>query len=160
MIISSRFPLWCLSMAVALMLAAHNGLADEYGSSSAAAAKADGSAYKGWRLFQAKCATCHGRDATGTKRAPDLLPRVKEMNESRFVETVLRRYTWIVPSSEAASETGSREAMVEQILQGKKGETVMPAWEGEPSVNASILDLYKYLRARGDGTLGPGRPKR
>ena len=160
MIISSRFPLWCLSTAVALMLAAHNGLADEYGSSSAAAAKADGSVYKGWRLFQAKCATCHGRDATGTKRAPDLLPRVKEMNESRFVETVLRRYTWIVPSSEAASETGSREAMIEQILQGKKGETAMPAWEGEPSVNASILDLYKYLRARGDGTLGPGRPKR
>jgi mono/diheme cytochrome c family protein len=160
MIISPRFSLWCLSMAVALMLASHNGLAGEYGSSSAAAAKADGSVYKGWRLFQAKCATCHGRDATGTTRAPDLLPRVKEMNESKFVETVLRRYTWLVPSSEAASETGSREAMVEQVLQGKKGVTAMPSWEGEPSVNASILDLYKYLRARGDGTQGPERPKR
>jgi len=160
MITSSRFPLWCLSIAGALMLAAHNGFADEYGATSAATAKADGSVYKGWRLFQAKCATCHGRDATGTKRAPDLLPRVKEMNESVFVETVLRRYNWLVPSSEAASEAGSREAMIEQVLQGKKGVSDMPAWQGEPSVKANILDLYNYLRARGDGTQGPGRPKR
>jgi len=160
MFISSRFLPWCLSMAVALVLAAHNGFADEYGATSATAAKADGSVYKGWRLFQAKCATCHGRDATGTKRAPNLLPRVKEMDESKFVDTVLRRYTWLVSSSESESESGSREAMVEQVLQGKKGVSDMPSWQGEPSVSASILDLYKYLRARGDGTQGPGRPKR
>ena len=160
MIISSRFSLWSLSIAVVLMLAAQNGLADEHGSTSTTAAKPDSSTYMGWRLFEARCARCHGRNATGTKRAPDLLPRVKEMSESTFVETVLRRYTWIVPSSEAASETGSGETLVEQVLQGTKGTSIMPPFDGVPAVKASILDLYKYLRARADGSQGPGRPKR
>ncbi|HSF48525.1 MAG TPA: cytochrome c [Burkholderiales bacterium] len=116
------------------------------------------SAYPGWRLFQSKCATCHGPDATGTDRAPDLRPRVKDMSESRFVGTVLRRYTWIVPSGEALSEGAAREAFIEDVLRGKKGDIAMPAWEGDPAVTASIRDLYTYLRARAEGTLGPGRP--
>ena len=34
----------------------------------------------------------------------------------------------------------------------------MPAWQGEPAVNAHILDLYSYLSARADGRLPTGRP--
>lgn len=114
--------------------------------------------YLGWRMFQQKCATCHGADATGTARAPNLLPRVAEMSESRFVALVLRRYTWIIPSGEAAGESAAREAWIEQVLQRKQGNVDMPAWQNEPHVSAHIGDLYGYLRARSDGSLKPGRP--
>jgi mono/diheme cytochrome c family protein len=116
------------------------------------------SAYLGWRLFQQRCSDCHGLDASGTERAPDLRTRVADMSESRFVARVLYRYTWIVPSGEVQSESSAREALVEQVLQGKKGNVAMPAWRGEPSVTASIGDLYAYLRGRADGTIGSGRP--
>lgn len=115
-------------------------------------------AYLGWRVFQQKCAECHGPDASGSERAPDLRPRVADMSESRFVGTVLHRYTWIIPSGEARSESGAREQLVEQILRGSKGSITMPAWSGEPAVKANIGDLYLYLRGRADGVLGPGRP--
>lgn len=80
------------------------------------------------------------------------------MSESRFVATVLHRYTWIIPSGVARAEGGAREQLVEQILRGSKGNLAMPAWSGEPAVNPNIGDLYLYLGGRADGVLGPGRP--
>jgi hypothetical protein len=44
------------------------------------------------------------------------------------------------------------------VLQGRQGAVTMPAWQGEPSVNAHVLDLYAYLSARAEGRLGTGRP--
>lgn len=114
--------------------------------------------YLGWRHFQANCARCHGNDATGTDKAPDLLPRVKGMSEARFVSTVLQRYQWVVPSSEAGSESAARQALLEDVLRRRKGESLMPAWENEPTVKAHVLDLYAYLNARASGAVGPGRP--
>ena len=55
--------------------------------------------YLGWRVFRANCARCHGPDATGTSKAPNLLERVKPMSETRFIGTVLQRYKWVLPSS-------------------------------------------------------------
>ena len=114
--------------------------------------------YLGWRHFQANCARCHGTDATGTDKAPDLLPRVKGMSEARFVSTVLQRYQWVVPPSEVANEGAGREALLEDVLRRRKGETLMPAWENEPGVRAHVLDLYAYLSGRAGGTVEPGRP--
>ena len=37
--------------------------------------KPPGSVYTGWRVFQDRCASCHGPAATGTGNAPDLLPK-------------------------------------------------------------------------------------
>ena len=115
------------------------------------------SLYLGWRQFQTSCAGCHGADAAGTDKAPDLLPRVKAMSEGRFVATVLQRYKWILPAGEAAREGAARDAMIDDILTRRQGENLMPAWEGEPSVKAHILDLFAYLNARAGGALGPGR---
>jgi len=119
------------------------------------ATTAGSSIYAGWRLFQAKCATCHGPDATGTARGPNILPRVEEMNQRRFVNLVLRRYDWTIGSSE---QELAGQALIEDVLTRRRGDVTMPAWEDEPSIKANILDLYAYLRARADGTLGPGRP--
>lgn len=121
-------------------------------------AKPPGSVYTGWRVFQDKCAACHGSAAAGTERAPDLLPRVREMGPRRFVGLVLQRYDWNIPAAQARGEGAAREALIEQIVQRQSTALTMPAWQGEPRVNAHIVDLYAYLSARAQGVQGPGRP--
>lgn len=121
-------------------------------------ARPPGSVYTGWRVFQERCARCHGPAASGGANAPDLLPRVREMGPHRFVNLVLRRYEWNLPAALAGSEGAAREALVEGVLQRKEGALAMPAWQDEPRVNAHIADLYAYLSARAEGTQGPGRP--
>lgn len=116
-----------------------------------------GSVYSGWRVFQNKCASCHGPAATGTAMAPNLLPRVREMGSRRFVGLVLTRYDWALPPG----GTKGSEAQIDAALQRQPGMAVsMPAWQGEPTVSAHIVDLYAYLTARADGSQGPGQPVR
>ncbi len=124
----------------------------------AEAAKPAGSVYPGWRVFQAKCASCHGVDASGSANAPDLLPRVRTMGENQFVSLVLKRYDWGLP--QATRQAGAEhEAMVAQQAQRKGQPLTMPAWQGEPTVQAHIVDVYAYLTARAQGTQGVGRPQ-
>jgi mono/diheme cytochrome c family protein len=115
-----------------------------------------GSVYTGWRVFQDRCASCHGPDATGTEMGLDLLPVVREMGPRRFIGLVLKRYDWNL--SPAGSDSEALDDLIEEIMQRNGPVLTMPAWEGEPSVNAHILDLYAYLSARADGTQGKGRP--
>jgi len=146
--------------AVALLLA---GCAVEWENKQAAQevaqlSRPSGSVYLGWRVFQDKCASCHGPAANGTANAPDLLPRLRDMGERRFVGLVLQRYDLTQPGTQARSGTAAGEAQIEVIMQRKEAPLSMPAWQGEPRVNAHILDLYAYLSARADGMQGPGRP--
>lgn len=117
-----------------------------------------GSVYTGWRVFQDRCAACHGPAATGTAAGPNLLPTIREMGPRRFVSLVLARYDWDLPAAQAGSTGPARDALIDDIVQRRATTLPMPAWEGEPSVNAHIVDLYAYLAARADGTQGPGRP--
>ncbi|WP_342618375.1 c-type cytochrome [Rhodoferax sp. GW822-FHT02A01] len=117
-----------------------------------------GSIYTGWRVFQDRCASCHGPDATGTGRAPDLLPRVQQMGPRRFVGLVLKRYDWNLPPPSTTGSGPSADALIDDVLQRKEPVITMPAWEGNPSVSAHIADLYAYLSARAEGTQGKGRP--
>ena len=119
---------------------------------------APGSVYLGWRVFQDKCAACHGAAATGTANAPDLLPRVRAMGERQFVSLVLQRYDLSQPATQAHSGTAAGEAQVEVVMQRKDAPLAMPAWQSEPRVNAHILDLHAYLSARAQGRQGTERP--
>jgi mono/diheme cytochrome c family protein len=110
-------------------------------------AKLPGSVSTGWRVFQQRCASCHGPAGEGTSKAPDLLPRVREMGSERFSNLVLKRYNWSA-ASPAATASGPQAA----------GQAVMPAWQSNPVVNAHIVDLYAYLSARSEGSQGPGQP--
>ncbi len=114
-----------------------------------------GSLYSGWRVYQQRCAQCHGATATGGDGAPDLTLRVRDLGPQRFVDLVLRRYDW---ESAAAPPGTPRETLVDEIVARERGALTMPAWQGEPVVTAHIADLYAYLSARAAGTLGPGRP--
>lgn len=120
--------------------------------------KPPGSVYTGWRVYQDKCAGCHGAEASGLLIAPDLLLRVRDLGAQRFVSLVLQRYDWGLPAEQAKAQTPAREALIEDILQRKESPMAMPAWGDEPRVSAHILDVYAYLSARSEGTQGPGRP--
>lgn len=117
-----------------------------------------GSVYTGWRIFQERCATCHGPDAAGTGAGPDVLPRVREMGPRRFVGLVLKRYDWNLPPPPAANGRQAMDTLIEDVMQRKEPALTMPAWEGNPAVSAHIVDLYAYLSARAEGTQGRGRP--
>ena len=117
-----------------------------------------GSVYTGWRVFQDKCAGCHGAAANGSSRAPDLLPRVREMGLRRFVGVVLQRYDWGLPAGPARGGGAPSDALVESVAARRDGAITMPPWQGEPRVNAHIADLYAWLSARAEGTQGPDRP--
>lgn len=121
--------------------------------------QAPGSVYTGWRVFQDRCAQCHGPDALGTNLAPDLLPLVREMGQRRFVALVLQRYDWNLPPDQAHREGAALDKLVDQILLRQGPVVTMPAWQGEPRVTAHITDLFAYLNARADGTQGQGRPQ-
>lgn len=117
-----------------------------------------GSVYTGWRVFQDKCAGCHGPAATGTAGGPDLLPIVRNMGARQFVSLVLNRYDWVFPVAQTRRDGATRDDLIEDLMQRKQYMLTMPAWQGEPRVNAHIVDLYAYLSARAEGTQGPGRP--
>ena len=122
-------------------------------------ARPPGSVYRGWRVFQDKCAGCHGSDAAGgLAGVPDLLVRVRGLGPRQFVDTLLTRYEWTAPPAKPARSTPEREAFIDDILQRRKGAITMPAWGSEPLVNAHVVDLYAYLSARSEGAQGPGRP--
>ena len=78
------------------------------------------------------------------------------MGSRQFVSLVLQRYDLNLPVDRR--DNAARNAQVEVIMQRKEAPFTMPAWEGEPRVNAHIVDLYAYLSARSDGTQGPDRP--
>ena len=117
-----------------------------------------GSVYTGWRVFQDRCAACHGPDALGTARAPDLLPKVREMGQRRFVGLVLKRYDWNLPPDQPRPNGAALNQLVDKILEQHGPVVVMPAWQGEPRVTAHITDVFAYLSARAQGQQGPGRP--
>jgi len=126
--------------------------------------RVDGGTFNGWRMFHTACFACHGVDATGTDRAPDLRERVRAMTPRAFAAKVLTSYRITLPAGDARSDDSGplREALLEEVMRqqrGGRGQVVMPAWEENPQVSPHVLDLYAYLSARADGRLGPGRPR-
>lgn len=117
-----------------------------------------GSIYAGWRVFQDRCASCHGPAASGTPGGPNLLPRVRELGSRQFVDLVLKRYDWSLGASQPGKNTAAWDALVDDVVQRKATMLTMPAWQGEPRVTAHIADLYAYLSARSQGMQGPDRP--
>ena len=120
-----------------------------------------GSAYDGWRLFNQRCASCHGKDAAGAAPMPDLLDRVASMGPRRFANLVLTRYDW---SKSIAEDEGVQATIPRLYLRptprGGTEVLEMPAWSNDPAVVGHVSDLYAYLSARAERRLGTGSPPR
>ncbi len=105
------------------------------GAGAAEQCSVDKDTYIGWRTFASQCQVCHGGSALGSTFAPNLLDRFHErVDHPRFVEVVTNGF------------------------RGQVG--AMPAWKGNPNVIPHVDQLYRYLKARADGALPPGRPAR
>lgn len=120
-----------------------------------------GSVPLGWRVFQDRCASCHGPAALGTANAPNLLPLVRDMDLQRFSSRVLQRYDWGLPAekmTEQSQTSPAQQASADELAPRKQPALEMPAWQGEPRVTTHISDVYAYLSARAQGVQGTGRP--
>jgi methanol metabolism-related c-type cytochrome len=100
--------------------------------------RVDKHTFNGYRRYGESCLRCHGPDGAGSSYAPALIESLKHMNYDDFATTV---------------------------IQGRKNVTqsqnnVMPSFGLVEDVALYLDDIYGYLKARSDGKLPRGRPKR
>ncbi|HEY8977734.1 MAG TPA: cytochrome c [Burkholderiaceae bacterium] len=119
-----------------------------------------GSAYDGWRLYNQRCAGCHGKDAAGAAPMPDLLDRVSQMGPRRFANVVLTRYDWSETVAEDEGTAPIPRLYLRKTPLGGSQVLEMPAWANDPAVVGHVGDLYAYLAGRADGRLATGSPPR
>lgn len=122
------------------------------------AAPPPGSLLAGWRVYQQRCASCHGVQADGAEGGANLLLRLQGLGPQRFVDLVLRRYDESTLPIGPLSRGAARETLVDDIVERRAGSLSMPAWQGDPVTQAHVMDLYHYLSARSAGTLDAQRP--
>jgi mono/diheme cytochrome c family protein len=100
---------------------------------AAEACKVDRDTYNGWRSFSTHCLACHGGSAMGSSFAPNLMDRLNaHVDHERFIHVLKNGYV------------------------GKMG--AMPSFATNPGVLKDTDRIYRYLRARADRVLPPGRP--
>ncbi|WP_104205197.1 c-type cytochrome [Billgrantia saliphila] len=96
--------------------------------------KVDPATYQGYLVYTRVCMACHGPDGLGSSFAPNLVRGAERLGWADFAGTIA---------------TG-REVQPGQV---------MPSFADDPYVMGNIPNIYSYLRARGEGGLGRGRPK-
>ena len=109
-----------------------------------------GSVYTGWRVFQDKCASCHGPAATGTPGGPDLLPRVREMGSRQFVGLVLKRYDWNLGAAQPGKDSPAWDALVDDIV----FTIALTAIQAEQQAQKQAVDRLRSLKPTGRIMLG------
>ncbi|HEV2677452.1 MAG TPA: cytochrome c [Aliidongia sp.] len=98
----------------------------------------DQATYNGYRRYGESCMRCHGPDGAGSSYAPDLTDSLKHLDHDQFAEVVINGRQNVTTSNS----------------------NVMPSFGTAEDVVNYLDDIYGYLKARSDGVLGRGRPKR
>ena len=101
--------------------------------------KVDKATFNGYRRFHGTCHVCHGQDAAGSTFAPSLIESLKVVTYETFKQTLLEGRT-------VTNADGSVAAM--------------PSFKENIDVMKYQDDIYRFLKARSDGVLDPGRPKK
>lgn len=94
--------------------------------------------FSGFRRYHSECHVCHGPDGLGSSFAPGLIETMKTSTYDEFVEIVVN----------------GREAV------GTAKQNKMPAFGTNRNVFCFMDDIYTYLKARSDGVLERGRPRK
>ena len=97
-----------------------------------AACAVDRYTYVGWRVFHRRCSVCHAQDAVGSRFAPNLLSRVRQMAGDDFLAAMQNGYA---------------------------GDAPIRPWGRDPEVRPYFFELWAYLSARASGDLPPGTPR-
>ena len=100
--------------------------------------KVDLPTFNGYRRYGESCLRCHGPDGAGSSYAPDLTDSLKHLTEEQFSAVVINGRKNVTTSNS----------------------NVMPSFGMTEDVVNYLSDIYGYLKARSDGALGRGRPKR
>ena len=106
----------------------------ESASEEAAAANAEKAAEakirNGFKRYHAGCNHCHGPDGLGSTIGPSLVDRLPDIEDFRTI-----------------------------VREGRSnGLSVMRGFADNPNVAPYIDDIYAYLKARSNRTVGRGRP--
>lgn len=94
--------------------------------------------FSGFRRYHAECHVCHGPDGLGSSFAPALIESLKILSYDDYLEIVVN----------------GRETI------GTAEQKKMPAFGENRNVMCFVDDLYAYLKARSDGVLDRGRPRK
>lgn len=94
--------------------------------------------YSGFRRYHSECHVCHGPDGEGSTYAPPLKDSLKRLSYWDFAAVVVEGIEKVT-----ASQTSK-----------------MPALGNNKNVMCYLDDIYVYLKARSDGALPRGRPKK
>jgi methanol metabolism-related c-type cytochrome len=94
--------------------------------------------YSGFRRYNSECIVCHGPNGDGSSFAPVLKDSVRRLSYGDFLG--------IVASGRRNVNTASQN--------------VMPAFGENRNVMCYVDDIYIYMRARGAGKVGEGRPEK
>ena len=94
----------------------------------------DQETYTGWKYFNLNCARCHGEDVQGTTIAPHLIMSLKP-----------------------DGPINSPELFIQTVCAGRP-EKGMPSWCALGLEMDKIQAIYKYVKARSDARMAPGRP--
>ena len=132
-------PLALAALAIVNLSFASAALAADIPKYTVKDSKVDKGTYNGYRRFHGTCHACHGQDALGGSFAPALVESLKTVDYDTFVKTVME-------GRQVTDATGAVKAM--------------PAFGQDPNITKHLDDIYRYLKARSDGVLGPGRPKK
>ncbi len=94
--------------------------------------------FSGFRRYHSECHVCHGPDGMGSTFAPPLVDSLKEIDYETFLDVIVNG----------------------RITDRAGTEYVMPGFAENLNVMCFLDDLYAYLKARSDGAIGRGRPKK
>lgn len=97
----------------------------------------DKATFNGYRRFHGTCHACHGQDAMGGSFAPSLVESLKTLDYATFKEVIY----------EGRQNTDASGAV-----------NAMPSFANDKNITKHLDDIYRYLQARSDGVLPPGRP--
>lgn len=97
----------------------------------------DKATFNGYRRFHGTCHACHGQDAMGGSFAPSLVESLKNIDYEAFKKVVLEG---------------------RQVTDASGAVNAMPSFGNDKNITKHLDDIYRYLAARSDGVLDPGRP--
>jgi methanol metabolism-related c-type cytochrome len=133
-----RFLVASLAAGCALLGLIQPGRADDAKPYTVENGRVDQNTFNGYRRYGDACLRCHGPDGAGSSYAPDLTQSLKHLDHDQFAETVINGRKNVTTSAD----------------------NVMPAFGEVEDVVTYLDDIYAYLKARSDGVIGRGRPKR